>query len=460
MKLTFKNIPIIAVLLSFSVSCYAGGGKDLLPALRSPSKSAEIKAVAASDREAAALLTAALRTDKDSDSRCAAIEALVPSRNESVSRELVGLLSDPDSSVRSCAIRAAGESKNELAAAALLANIERYQASARNMGPYENNIKDRLKAIDSIWSLGEIGDPVLMAKLSKFYAGSDDVIRMNLIISMGKLKKNTTAGPYIEAIAASANESEAVRATAFEMLAEIGWNTSIASLAPSKYAGIEKADLIYTGGKVGTIGSWGNGDLPVGHTGIFAGAEVKNGRINVIIMDCVLNSAVPGGVRNIYSWKNFTHQFKYPYYGNRTTSPKPTAAQRDSIVKMGLAMGKMGLKYDNTHLSQKGPVEFDCVGYTEYLYEKAGLNPTDNSYESGLGWPLTPWEQFDSTRPNLPPREVIIQDNRALVLPPKVIKAPDRTIIKRNFEALTGAFGIKAVQPANVSADIQPEAAN
>ena len=434
MKLIFRHIPLTAALLAFAAACYAADG-----------------------RETAALLSSAITRDKSSDSRCAAIEALGPSRDAAVLKGLAGLLNDPDSSVRSCAIRAAGESKNELAVAPLLANIESYLASDRNMGPYENNLKARLKAIDSIWSLGEIGDPGVMEKFVKFYAESDDILRVNLVISMGKFRKADKAGPYLATLAASVEEAGVVRAAAFEMLAEIGWNTSMISLAPSKRDGIEKADLIYTGGRVGNMNAWVSPDLPVGHTGIFAGTEVKNGRINVVIGDCVTNDKVPGGVRNIYSWKNFTNQFRYPYYGNRTTLPKPTAAQRNKIVELALAMGKMGHKYDATHLSQKGPVEFDCVGYTEYIYEQAGVNPTPDYYESGLGWPLTPWEQFEATRPNLPPQSVKQADSASLQ--PRAA-APDLNLILKNFGALTGAFAVKAAQPANVNTAIHPAAAD
>lgn len=284
---------------------------------------------------------------------------------------------------------------------ALLATVEIYMSSRGNKGIYEDNLKARLKAIDSIWSLGEIGDPKLMNSLAKFYAEADDVIKLNLIISMGKLKENGKSGPYLFNIAASAQETGAVRAAAFEMLEHIGYPSRIADLTPPMNAGIEDGDLIYSGGLAGIVsGGWVSPDLPIGHTGIFAGTEVKDGRINVVIGECVPNFFNPGGVRNVYSWKAFTHQFIYPYYGNRTTQVKPTAAQRGQIVKLALELGRKGYKYSNTHFSQKGPVEFDCVGYTEYIYEQAGLNPTDDSYETGFGWPLTPWEQFIATKPN------------------------------------------------------------
>ncbi len=342
----------------------------------------------------------------------------------------------------------------EAAVDKLLANVRNYQTSIGKKGPYESNLKARLKAIDSIWSLGEIGDPRLMGKLSEFYTEADDVVKMNLLISMGKLKKNQKSGPYMFDVAASARESEAVRAVAFEMLEHIGYPSVVLNLTRSVTTGIEKGDLIYTGGIIGTIGSWGNPDLPVGHAGIFVGTEAKDGKINVIIGDCVPNNFKPGGVRNIYSWKNFTHQFMYPYYGNRTTPVKPTPGQREGIAKLALELGKKGLKYTNTHIPQKGPEVFDCVGYVEYIYEQNGLNPTDDSYETGWGWPLTPWEQFFATRPNVQEPGVIILPNNGNII------VPDPAIITGNFGPLTGAFGTKAAQAPEVNTDIQPEILN
>ena len=339
---------------------------------------------------------------------------------------------------------------------ALLANIENYQYAARNVnkGPYEDNLKARLKAIDSIWSLGEIGDPRLMSKLSKFYTEADDVIKMNLMISMGKLKNNSKAGPYLFNVAANSQETEVVRSVAFEMMDHIGYPSTVINLTPSKNTGIEKGDLIYTGGITGSISGWFSPDLPIGHAGLFAGTETKNGKISVVIADCVPDNFKPGGVRNIYSWNNFTHHFMYPYYGNRTTPVKPTAAQRERLVKLALETGKKGYKYSDTHASQKGPTEFDCVGYTEYLYEQVGLNPTENSYETSWGWPLTPWEQFIAVKPNLPAQSVIILPNNGNII------VPNQGIITQGFSSLAGAFGAKAVQAPEVNTDIRPEPVN
>jgi hypothetical protein len=340
---------------------------------------------------------------------------------------------------------------SEAAVNELLANIEDYKSGASvNKGPYEDNLKARLKAIDSIWALGQIGDPRLMTKLTKFYNDSDDVLKINLIISIGKLKNNAKAGPYMFNVAADARETEVVRAAAFELLEHIGYPSTVVNLQRSA-TGIDKADLIYTGGITGSISGWFSPDLPIGHAGLFVGTEAKDGKIKVIIADCVPDNFKPGGVRNIDSWYNFTHHYMYPYYGNRTTKVKPTAEQRERIAKLGIAMGKRGLHYSDTHFSQKGPVDFDCVGYTEFLYESVGLNPTENSYETGAGWPLTPWEQFISVQPGpLKPASPIIVPNQHIV-------TPNQGIITNAFGALNNAFGRKSADLPEVSTDIQPE---
>jgi hypothetical protein len=92
-------------------------------------------------------------------------------------------------------------------------------------------------------------------------------------------------------------------------------------------------------------------------------------------------------------------------------------ARRLKITPSGLSSAKQNslksrvdyfhsfkVRYDGNHLNQKGAWfsngsywEFDCVGYTERVYEDIGYNPTDNSYESGWGWPLTPAEQRNSS---------------------------------------------------------------
>ena len=390
---TFKNLTLTAVLLSFSVSAYA---TNALPVDDTRHKS-----------ETTVLMQQAMDEGSDSATRDSAVDAL-------------------------------------------LANIENYQSAAlnasksANKGVYEDNLKARLKAIDSIWSLGEIGDPRLMSKLSKFYGEADDVVKMNLIISMGKLKSNTKAGPYLFGVASNPQETAVVRSVAFEMLEHINYPSTVLNLVPSKEVGIEQADLIFTGGITGTISGWVSPDLPIGHAGLFVGTEIKNGKISVVIADCVPDNFKPGGVRNIDSWNNFTHHFMYPYYGNRTTPVKPTAAQRERIARLAIEMGKRGLTYSDTHGSQKGPLKFDCVGYTEFLYEAVGLNPTENSYETGWGWPLTPWEQFIALKPNVKPQGQIILPNNATII------MPGQAIITQGFNALSGAFGVRAPEASSI----------
>ena len=363
---------------------------------------------------------------------------------------------ESNTDVQACASCAAGEPDNDLAIDNLLANIEKYKLSIGNKGAYESNLEARLGAIKSIWSLGEIGNPRVMNKLGEFYNDSDDVMKINLIISIGKLKAGTRSGAYLKYIASSAGETAVVRAAAFEMLEEMGQSAVMPDIVQSETDGIEKGDIIYTGGLAGTISGWINPGLPIGHAGIFAGTEVRGGRIYVIIADCVPDSFKPGGVRNIKSWKSFTSDFKHPYYGNRTTRPGPTAAQRARIVRQALMMGKMGLHYDNAHTSQKGPLVFDCVGYTEYLYERAGLNPTDNSQETGWGWPLTPWKQFDATFPNTSPVAVAIP-----VAKPPVMTQALSPVVYRDLNGLMSAFGINDMaQPCAIGADIQPARAD
>lgn len=165
-----------------------------------------------------------------------------------------------------------------------------------------------------------------------------------------------------------------------------------------KASAIEKADILYTGGHPGIPLAWIN-HLPIGHTAIFVGTKKENGRVVAEMVDSIPNSEKHGGIRKS-NWRRFTCNFRYPYYGNRTTSPKPAKEQRDLIVEA--ALSKVGGKYGVTHLFQKGPKTYDCVGISEYAYESVGLNPTPDKLETGWGWPLTPAEQFANTIANHP----------------------------------------------------------
>ncbi len=176
---------------------------------------------------------------------------------------------------------------------------------------------------------------------------------------------------------------------------------------------IEKGDIIYTGGQTGWPLGWIN-ELALGHTAIFTGFEEKNGRTVMGIVDSVPNYFKYGGIRKS-SMRRFTHNFSYPYYGNRTTKQKPTKKQREQIVAM--ALSKVGGDYNLSHLSPKGPDSYDCVGISEAAYESVGLNPTPDKLESGWGWPLTPAEQFENTIANQPETQnsIYIPSNESIV---------------------------------------------
>jgi hypothetical protein len=96
----------------------------------------------------------------------------------------------------------------------------------------------------------------------------------------------------------------------------------------------------------------------------------------------------------------------------------------------------MGHHYSDTHFSQKGPADFDCVGYTEAAYEAAGLNPTPDEYETGWGWPLTPSEQFDFTVSN------VRRGAPALPYREPGTEARLTELLDANAAALTNAFGL------------------
>jgi len=391
---------IVFVLLSFAsaAGAYDGKGGDSLPRLFD---SALLNELVLNDSGAVGqLVSISPGSGKDAASRSAAAESIAAIPCKGTSRGSLKADLAPDIAARARAIRKDVQTGNTLPIDELLNSIDHYQSTVLSQGSNEGDIKSRLQAIYSIWALGETGNPDIMPRLEKIYGAADDTFKINILISMGKLMLRGKADQRIKNTAENPLETEVVRAAAFEMLEELGQTASLYGLPSSTDPGIAAGDIIYAGGLTGIISGWFNPDLPIGHTGIFVRTVRKAGRISVVITDCVPDWFIPGGVRIIHSFKEFTHDFRYPYYGNRTTSPAPTAAQRAKIVALGLELGAKGLSYDITHISQKGPVKFDCVGYSEYIYEKAGLNPTEDKYETGLGWPLSPWEQFISVVPN------------------------------------------------------------
>ncbi|GAB4031474.1 MAG: hypothetical protein Fur0012_08730 [Elusimicrobiota bacterium] len=151
--------------------------------------------------------------------RCSLGEAISRTGSDRAQRKIAGLLSGADSDLAICLSRIAGESKNPYAMAALSGNIEDFVYNSDRSG--ERDVKKKIAAINSIWALGEIGSEKVMDKLEKYYNGSDETLRINIIFSMGKLK-DARVLPYLSKIAGNEKESEAVRSAAYEMIDELG----------------------------------------------------------------------------------------------------------------------------------------------------------------------------------------------------------------------------------------------
>jgi len=100
-----------------------------------------------------------------------------------------------------------------------------------------------------------------------------------------------------------------------------------------------------------------------------------------------------------------------PYWGAKALKDRPRREafspedweqwQARVLDKVEFFM-RSGVTYDYLHIFQKGKRTdgghflFDCVGFTEHLWESLGYNPTPDRYEKGWGWPLTVREQRDS----------------------------------------------------------------
>lgn len=216
---------------------------------------------------------------------------------------------------------------------------------------------DRLALINVIWALGELGKPESVKTIVKAFPSADQAMRLNMIAALDKIK-SAEAAAALNKITIAGQDKE--------------------------FGTMETGDLLFRKGYFGLLNPIIKAQ-PVGHVAIYIGKE--NGEPMVI-----------------HSWliveKITLHKFIHnrPFYGNYTTSPKPSIAQRNKIVDY--LVSQLGKLYSMSHLSQKGPEKFDCVGLAEAAYESAGLNPTPNEFESGWGWPLTPTEQYEHTSPN------------------------------------------------------------
>jgi HEAT repeat protein len=171
------------------------------------------------------LINEAMDKNKEINYRCSLIEILSSSDSDYARKSIVPLLKENNYDLNICVAKISGHTKNSYMTQNLLDNIEEFLFSSykgiTNKGIAEQNLKQRISAIDSIWALGKIGDPKVMSKLEEFYNMSDEVLRINIIFSIGKLK-NKKALIYLNKIAENEKESYAVRSAAFEMIEELG----------------------------------------------------------------------------------------------------------------------------------------------------------------------------------------------------------------------------------------------
>ncbi len=149
---------------------------------------------------------------------CALAAAVSASNQDKAYLKAAMLLGSAKGELSICLSKTAGDTKNPYASRYLENSIEDFLYNSDKSG--EKDIKKKIAAINSIWALGEIGSPAVMKKLESYYNSSDEVLRINIIFSMGKLK-NKKGLPYIKKIAFNPLESDAVRSAAYEMIDEL-----------------------------------------------------------------------------------------------------------------------------------------------------------------------------------------------------------------------------------------------
>ena len=173
--------------------------------------------VSINDEAANKALAESFNENKSSNYRCALIDALSSSQNATISEKMNEHVNSKNDAIKLCASKSASQNNSEATIDALFANIEGYRMNSLNKGPYEENLKAKLSAIDSIWSLGEIGNPIIIKRLNKPYTTSDEVLKVNIVISIGKTK-TAKAIKILKDLANSPKEADIVRATAWEMI--------------------------------------------------------------------------------------------------------------------------------------------------------------------------------------------------------------------------------------------------
>lgn len=212
----------LAIVLSAPTFLFASSNQELLSSLKAnPDDEAilgEVSKLSASDPS---FLNAALNEmslDNPPSYVCALASAVSASKQDKAYLKAAQLLADAKGELEICLSKTAGDTKNPYAYKYLESNIEEFIYGSDKSG--EKDLKKKIAAINSIWSLGEIGSPKVMEKLEQYYNGSDEVLRINIIFSMGKLKEKKGL-PYLKKIATNTLENEAVRSAAYEMIDEL-----------------------------------------------------------------------------------------------------------------------------------------------------------------------------------------------------------------------------------------------
>ena len=139
---------------------------------------------------------------------------------------------------------------------------------------------------------------------------------------------------------------------------------------------------------------------PIGHAGLFADTEIKNGRINVIIQTACPITSSPAACAISTPGRISPTRYMYPYYGNRTTAPNPPPPSASAWSSWAWA-GSQRPQVQQHHFSER-PALFDCVGY-RIIYEQIGLNPR-RQLRVRRGWPAHPLGTVRGDQPTPRPR--------------------------------------------------------
>lgn len=164
-----------------------------------------------------AVLAATFDPKKSAAFKCELISILGKSQNREISKKLSAHLDSSDDMIKVCAAKALGNQNNDALIASLIETIERYQYGAVSKGPYEKDLKAELAAINAIGLLGEIGDPNTIEKLWPFYVFGDEVIKINVLISIGKIK-GSKAISILKDVVDSPKESDVIKSVAWELI--------------------------------------------------------------------------------------------------------------------------------------------------------------------------------------------------------------------------------------------------